>query len=95
MGYPYRPLDSSSHEIRILQWVPSQDENNNKVECKLVHVSLDEDPDYDALSYTWGDPQPSRMIVVDGVEVSVGPSLYGALNQSGLFAWRHRQSDDE
>jgi hypothetical protein len=81
MGYPYRPLDSSSHEIRILQWVPSQDGNNNKVDCKLVHISLDEDPDYDALSYTWGAPQPSRMIVVDGVEVSVGPNLYGALNQ--------------
>ena len=48
-----------------------------------MHVSLDEDPDYDALSYTWGDPQPSRMIVVDGVEASVGPSLYGALNQIG------------
>ena len=44
-------------------------------------MSLDEDPYYDTLSYTWGDPEPSQTIVVDGVEVSVGPSLHGALNQ--------------
>ncbi|KUJ10846.1 HET-domain-containing protein [Mollisia scopiformis] len=51
--------------------------------------------DYAALSYTWGDPTPTRQIVVNNQDVSVGQSLEIALRaistrpdfQDGFMLW--------
>lgn len=81
MGYDYRPLCEDEKEIRILRWLPPNDNDDDEVRCELVHQSLDQNPDYDALSYTWGDPEPAQLIYVAGAPVSITPNLYGALRQ--------------
>jgi hypothetical protein len=64
--YPYSPLPNKS-SIRILKILPvlpkrsaslfSVDEElRYPVKCCMKVVDLDENPDYEALSYTWGDP---------------------------------------
>jgi hypothetical protein len=46
-------------------------------------VSLDKKPSFTALSYTWGDPQPTHHILCGGVEIPVAKNLHEA-----LVAWR-------
>lgn len=51
--YQYSFLDPTVREIRLVSLL--QGPANADIECLLSHASLDERPQYDALSYTWGD----------------------------------------
>lgn len=86
-GSIYSPLDQQRLEIRLLTILPGQ--QNDPLVCTLHVVSLedierfrDSNPAafcFDALSYVWGDPNPSRFITVNGEKVSVGENLETAL----------------
>jgi hypothetical protein len=52
--YPYLPLDPSRDEIRLIH-KSEPFEVEGLINCTLNHVSLDQNPVYEALSYTWGD----------------------------------------
>lgn len=71
----YRPLQSN--EIRILTLKPGS--GPDPIACTLRHVSLDDQPEYEALSYTWGDPKNTRKILVDGKKLQVTANLFDAL----------------
>ena len=47
--------------------------------CSLHVEVLDEKSVYQALSYTWGDPDVTETICVNGVEVDVTVNLESAL----------------
>jgi Heterokaryon incompatibility protein (HET) len=49
------------------------------VRCEIFHVSLDQDADYSALSYVWGDPLITKTILMDGCKVNVTSNLESAL----------------
>jgi hypothetical protein len=55
------------------------------IRCTLHHVSLDENPTYEALSYTWadekGDFTANKNISIDGHVVAVTKNLEAALRQ--------------
>ncbi len=65
--YPYSPLPNES-SIRVLQILPAEpkrsvagdfsvdEELRYPVKCCMKVVDLNDNPDYEALSYTWGDP---------------------------------------
>jgi hypothetical protein len=53
----YLPLTSSSSEIRVL------DLKSESV-CTLRHVSLDDAPEYFALSYYWGPPTSTKPLTI-------------------------------
>ncbi|KAF2652979.1 HET-domain-containing protein [Lophiostoma macrostomum CBS 122681] len=63
-------------EFRLLRILPRK---MTTIKCEILHASLDDPPDYIALSYTWGDPQDTRRIILDGHTLSVSSSLHGAL----------------
>ena len=65
--HAYKALDSSRHEIRVLQLLAG-DAYDGKVRATLIHADLDQRPVYDALSYTWGDPADTTTIELDGNE---------------------------
>ncbi|KAI4909651.1 hypothetical protein J4E90_008350 [Alternaria incomplexa] len=73
----YEALPHASEYLRILSlhagnaWEP--------IRCSLRPVSFYEKPHYDALSYTWGDPNATKLIEVDGVAVQVTSNLEQAL----------------
>jgi hypothetical protein len=52
--FKYKPLNTSSNEIRLIRILPGIDPE--KLQCSLIHVSMDEDPQYNALSYAWREP---------------------------------------
>ncbi|VTT69221.1 unnamed protein product [Fusarium fujikuroi] len=56
--YPGPPLPSSSH-IRLVHLLPGTDA---AVYCELITISIDAAPEYEALSYTWGDASIVEMI---------------------------------
>ena len=60
--YKYTPLPNSS-SIRLLELPHGGDPRPNVricgqylIQCRLKAVDLDDKPDYEALSYTWGNP---------------------------------------
>jgi hypothetical protein len=57
----YQQLSQERHEIRLLVIEPAQ-ENTDSLRAELRQVSLDDNPEYDALSYVWGNKEkPSRL----------------------------------
>jgi hypothetical protein len=76
--FPYQPIDHSRNEIRLVHVLPSPD-SAPRVEYSLVHVSLDEKPVYQALSYTWDSNVFSETILLDGSPFAVTANLELAL----------------
>lgn len=77
--YQYRPLVTSSREIRLLVNV-NQDSESETAKLDLNHVSLDDRPKYCALSYVWGPPEPSTLIRLGGGLIRVRQNLFDFLN---------------
>ncbi|MCJ1243107.1 hypothetical protein MMC30_000304 [Trapelia coarctata] len=85
----YRPLQDG--EIRILNIQPRNE--GSPLVCSLIydHVSAPASP-FEALSYTWGDPNDREAITCNDTSVSVTKSLFGALQalrfpDRGRFLW--------
>jgi hypothetical protein len=70
-------LDLDRREIRLLKILPGS--FNDPLRCKLVKVSLDDKPKYNALSYVWGDPTVTKEILVDDIPFAVTTNLETAL----------------
>lgn len=76
----YSELDRGKHEIRVLDLQPAKDPES-PIHCSMRNVSLDNPapPQYDALSYVWGETSPTFDIYVNGVVFAVGKNLRDAL----------------
>ena len=72
-------LDPETREIRLISVLPGK--WTDEIKCELNRFSLDSHPRYEALSYTWGDPNNTRPIVLDGCEVQVTVNLEAALRR--------------
>lgn len=73
----YSPLDIGLPMIRLLELKPGLD--NDKIECRMFPVSLEDEPSYEALSYTWGDVSTTTKIWINNVVKDVTLNLAGAL----------------
>lgn len=71
----YKPLKDG--EIRLLILLPSQHED--KVRCTLRHVLVDANPDFETISYAWGDPTNTTTVELEGRDFMVTHNLYLAL----------------
>jgi hypothetical protein len=75
----YAPLDSTRREIRLLELLPAPADDETLVSCTISVVSLDDQPDYAALSYVWGDASITSTILLNGVQTTVTGNLAAAL----------------
>jgi hypothetical protein len=68
---PYKPLNSDNKEIRLL--LVKAGKADQPIECELQHTSLQskDRPEYETVSYCWGDATEKATIVLHGVETSV------------------------
>ncbi|KAJ0423594.1 heterokaryon incompatibility protein-domain-containing protein [Aspergillus carlsbadensis] len=73
----YAPLRRED-EIRLLVLEPGT--GKDPIRCRLEHAVLSEKPDYEALSYVWGDPTKIDYITCDDATVRVRESIFGALH---------------
>lgn len=81
MGLKYEPLDLSSRQIRLLTLLPVSDTLNDPVSATLRIASLDDEPEFDSLSYVWGDEEDTRDIIVNGHTTKVTKNLEAALRR--------------
>jgi hypothetical protein len=75
----HRKLHKVRDEIRLLTII---DDASEPITCKLEHVSLLTSPSYKALSYSWGDQNDTRLVVVNGYTMAVTANLEIALRSS-------------
>ncbi|KAF7920814.1 uncharacterized protein EAE98_008843 [Botrytis deweyae] len=75
----YTPLKES--EIRVLEILPSEDFSENiNTTCRIISLASDTSTEaYVALSYTWGEPNDTSYICVNGYKHKVTPNLESAL----------------
>ncbi|KAI4179076.1 MAG: hypothetical protein L6R41_008048 [Letrouitia leprolyta] len=74
----YRGMELAAEEFRILLLQAAQD-RAEAIHCRLVKVHPRTKPNYEALSYTWGESRDKRTISVNGQNYMVTPNLYAAL----------------
>ncbi|KAM5342070.1 hypothetical protein ACJ41O_015101 [Fusarium nematophilum] len=91
--------ESSSHILSSLDddrtqlinffegFIPSLRTPKSLLKCKLETFKLGETPEYRAISYTRGAPEPAGFIEVDGRMVSVQPNLLAALARLHRDYW--------
>ena len=80
-SFPYRPLDTSVFEIRLITIQPRDPASPELITCSLGHVRLD-DPDsiYEALSYEWGaQTETPCSIILNDIHLPVREKLFSAL----------------
>ncbi|KAF5983383.1 heterokaryon incompatibility protein het-6 [Fusarium bulbicola] len=73
----YQPLSSSS-SFRLLELLPSSNRTNPLV-GRLVDSDITFQPEYEALSYVWGDMAPVKYINLGDQDISITPNLHSAL----------------
>ncbi|TVY43510.1 Heterokaryon incompatibility protein 6,OR allele [Lachnellula subtilissima] len=76
----YLPLKEPD-EIRILTLLPYEQDADEPIQCRFEHVRLAQRPQYEALSYTWGDQTNQHPVGIDtaGNVVHVGQNCLLAL----------------
>lgn len=79
----YKPLCSTSRQIRLLKLHAGGKEED--LACHLETVSLDDNPEYTALSYVWGDPVDTCLIRVHGAPFFITRNLEAALRSIRLI----------
>ncbi|KAF4997561.1 hypothetical protein FGRMN_3766 [Fusarium graminum] len=73
----YQPLSSSS-AFRLLELQPS-DKVTEPLVGRLINSDITFQPDYEALSYVWGDYDDVNYIKMDDCDIPITPNLYLAL----------------
>lgn len=82
---PYKKLDESRSEIRLLEIFPSIEEDET-LKLQLHTVSPKDDPKYTALSYVWGDPAITENVILNGKIITIGANLASAMRHLQTFA---------
>ena len=78
----FPPLDRSKNQTRLVHLASGSDletENGSTICCTLSVVSLDDEPNYEALSYAWGSSCDRVSITLNGSSFPVSQNLYSAL----------------
>ena len=73
----YPDLNLQAKQIRLLEI--QQGAFSDEICCTLSTAVLTENPQYDALSYVWGDKHAKQPITVDGIPVRVTENLDAAI----------------
>jgi hypothetical protein len=67
-----------ARHIRLIRLLPSKDFEAD-IQCQILRASLNKHPEYEALSYAWGDPKITSPVYLEGVRSHVTSNLGQAL----------------
>lgn len=79
--YAYEALQSEKRQVRLVTLLAG---TKAIIETTLSTVSLDVNPQFEALSYVWGDPSITLPIAADGHTFQVTENLEAVLNRLRL-----------
>ncbi|PPJ51461.1 hypothetical protein CBER1_09170 [Cercospora berteroae] len=76
----YKTLEQKKNQIRIAVLKHEAGSSEDQpIQLTLETVNLDKDPEYEALSYQWGDPKITTEILLNGVSWRITNNLHSAL----------------
>jgi hypothetical protein len=82
-SFKYQPLDTTVDSIRLLvikgYFSPPINYGPKIMHFEMINVEFSTMPKYQALSYTWGNPDITETIAVNGALVEVQQNLHDAL----------------
>ncbi|KAI0459249.1 heterokaryon incompatibility protein-domain-containing protein [Xylaria acuta] len=70
-------LSNNQTHIRLLELLPGR--RDEPVKCSLAEVALNEVPSYEALSYVWGDPNDTVIVLINNTIFYITKNLHLAL----------------
>ncbi|QDS73470.1 hypothetical protein FKW77_008990 [Venturia effusa] len=76
-GFTYQSLDRARHQIRLLKICTGEPK---VIACELHHFDSAKAPPYRAISYTWGTPEFSVAIALNGLSFHVRQNLWNFLH---------------
>ena len=85
--FRYPAMSNAKAQVRLLYVAPGF--GSDSIVCKLRTWVLGTEPQYCAISYTWGDPDASHVIFVNDVLLPVHKHCWHALWQVRQFRARH------
>lgn len=87
LGLPYQhePLPDASSYIRLLATKEYAGDDPYTLECELTTWPIDESPTFYAISYSWGDPNQTAVLCVNGSPLSVTKNCEVVLCQAYLY----------
>lgn len=77
--FEYGRLNPDTDGIRLLE-IRQAESQDDPLVCKLLHVTFQERPRFDALSYRWGDEMSQMPIIVNDCQHYVRKNLWDALH---------------
>lgn len=86
--FRYTPLVSSRNEIRVLRLIgssPARPVTLNDIPiCDISSISLDQISEcpYVAVSYVWGNAEPTQRIIVNGHSILIAENLFSFLRHA-------------
>ncbi|KAK4126054.1 hypothetical protein N657DRAFT_569338, partial [Parathielavia appendiculata] len=81
-----KPLDPSREEIRLIGFAPSDPRDKSAViSCTLHTKSLFDKAYFVAVSYVWGNPEPTTEILVNGAPFQTTVDFAAALGQAVVW----------
>jgi hypothetical protein len=83
----YTRLDPTQNLIRLLH-LSSASSEDETIKCGFSIALLDDKPEYEALSYVWGDMNDTALAEVDGHRMTITTNLHSALKHL-----RHKDED--
>ncbi|CAN9319954.1 unnamed protein product [Alternaria alternata] len=72
-AHVYEPIDSENGEIRLLELLPGC--YHDVIRINLHTKNLNDNPNYEALSYAWGTAPSSNPAIINGCPIPVRESL--------------------
>ncbi|KAH8712226.1 heterokaryon incompatibility protein-domain-containing protein [Phaeosphaeriaceae sp. PMI808] len=75
----HKPLNPNKKSVRLLEVLPGF--GDTPIKCILSQHSLDDNPSYTALSYTWDQDNRKRCIICNEQELEIGDNLWNFLHQ--------------
>jgi hypothetical protein len=76
------PTRLSGNSVRLLKLFPGS--KTKTIQCELVQTPIDDVPEYEAISYVWGDPNIRVPIQCNGTTLDITVSLAEALRRFRL-----------
>ncbi|PMD67565.1 uncharacterized protein K444DRAFT_690361 [Hyaloscypha bicolor E] len=74
----YTPLNNSHNVIRLLHLKRASKERD-EIQARSSLALLDDRPQYEALSYAWGDANDTRPVEIEDCGIPITKNLYLAL----------------
>lgn len=81
--FQHAPLNHTAREILLLKLLHADQDNDEPHVPQYIieHVDLDSDPRFKAISYTWGSPNNTGEILIEGKPYTIRSNLWAFLAQ--------------